>query len=104
MGFSILSILHSAYGNEQKAFELFERAYIPNKKPPYGVLSESRDRANPYFATGAGGLLQIVLNGFGGLRVTDDGIRQKASPLLPKKWDKLIIKGVGLSKESYTIK
>jgi len=103
MGFSILSILHASFGNEEKAFELFERLYMPNKKAPFGVLSESKNRANPYFATGAGGLLQIIINGFGGLRITDNGVEQKADPLLPSKWNRLTIKGVGVDKRSYSI-
>ena len=49
---------------------------------------------NPYFATGAGGMLQAVLNGFGGLDITDAGIVQLKTKL-PKKWKSLTIKGVG---------
>ena len=103
MGNAILSILYSRLGDAEEAYRLFKKSYLPNKRPPFGVLSESPSSNNPYFATGAGGLLQAVLFGFGGLELTDEGIRQ-GRPLLPKAWKKLIIKGVGVNKEDIIIK
>lgn len=38
-------------------------------------------------------MLQAVLNGFGGLDITDNGIIQLKTKL-PKKWKSLTIKGV----------
>ena len=103
MGNSILSILHARLGDRTKAYELFKKSYMPNKRPPFGVLSESAFSDNPYFATGAGGLLQVVLSGFGGLQFTEDGIIQRET-MLPKEWKSLTIKGIGLNKETYVIK
>ena len=102
MGNSILSILYASLGNKKKAYALFKKSYMPNKRPPFGVLSESAFSNNPYFATGAGGLLQVVLNGFGGLRITDSGVVQK-EVLLPDKWKSLTIKGVGPDKKSFVV-
>jgi len=102
MGYSILSILHSRLGNKKKAFELFKRAYLPNKRPPFGALSESATGNNPYFATGAGGMLQAVIFGFGGLQITGKGLEQ-VKPCLPKQWKSLTIKGVGPGKETYYV-
>ncbi len=102
MGYSVLSILHARLGNSKKAFDLFQKAYIPNKRPPFGVLSESATGDNPYFATGAGGMLQAVIFGFGGLELTNSGIIQ-GRPCLPKQWKSLTIKGVGPNKKTYYI-
>jgi len=102
MGYSILSILHSRLGNRKKAFELFQRAYLPNKRPPFGALSESATSNNPYFATGAGGMLQAVIFGFGGLEITNNGLVQ-TSPCLPAQWKSLTIKGVGPEHKTFTI-
>lgn len=102
MGNSISSILYSQLGDAEKAYELFKKCYIPHKCPPFGVLSESAGGNNPYFATGAGGMLQVVLNGFGGLRITDKGITQ-VKTTLPKKWKKLTITGVGPEKKTYVV-
>lgn len=102
MSHSVLAILHARLGDSEKAFELFKRAYEPNKRAPFGALSESAMSNNPYFSTGAGGMLQAVLFGFGGLHLTDEGIIQK-EPVLPKQWRKLIVKGIGKQKETFII-
>ena len=103
MGNSILSIIYARLGDRDRAYELFKRSYIPNKRPPFGVLSESAFVNNPYFATGAGGMLQAVLSGFAGLHFTDEGLVQ-GKTILPKEWKSLTIKGVGPEKRTYIIK
>jgi len=93
MGFCVLATLYAQLGNPDKAYEIFTKSYRPNAVPPFGVLSETVGGTNPYFATGAGGLLQSVLSGFGGLRITDDGLTQTEQHL-PKKWRSLEIRGI----------
>ena len=95
MGSSILSVLYSRLGDTDRAYELFRRSYEPNKRPPYGVLSESASSSNPYFATGAGGMLQAAIFGFAGIDITDDGI-VCGTPHLPSAWKSLTIKGQGI--------
>jgi trehalose/maltose hydrolase-like predicted phosphorylase len=102
MGYSVLSVINARLGNRERAFELFKKAYIPNKRPPFGALAESAFSNNPYFATGAGGMLQAVIFGFAGLHITDHGIEQMR-PCLPKGWTRLQIKGVGPEKKTFTI-
>ena len=70
MGAAILATLYSRLGEMDKAYELFTDSYRPNEVPPFGVLAETAGGTNPYFATGAGGMLQSVLFGFGGLEIT----------------------------------
>lgn len=100
MGLSVLSVIYARMGNSEKAFDLFKRSYIPNKRAPFGALAESATSNNPYFATGAGGLLQAVIFGFGGLHFTEAGIIE-TKHCLPKSWSKLIIKGVGPQKKTF---
>lgn len=102
MGSAILSILHARLGDAEEAYRLFKKSYIPNRRPPFGVLSESPASNNLYFATGAGGMLQAVLYGFGGLELTDNGVEQR-TPVLPKAWKSLTIKGVGMEKKDIII-
>jgi trehalose/maltose hydrolase-like predicted phosphorylase len=94
MTFSVFSVLYARLGNAEKAFEMFQRSYQPNKRAPFGVLAESAVSDNPYFATGAGGMLQAVLCGFAGLELTDEGISQR-KPCLPAHWKSIKITGVG---------
>ncbi|MBL7858252.1 MAG: glycoside hydrolase family 65 protein [Cyclobacteriaceae bacterium] len=103
MGNSALATLYAKIGNPDKAYELLIKCYTPNEVPPFGVLAETAGGTNPYFATGAGGMLQAVIFGLGGLKITDQGIiQQKAT--LPKKWKSLQLKGVGVEKRDFVVK
>ena len=102
MGGAILTVLYSRLGDHEKAYEMFKKSYKPNELPPFGVLAETAGGTNPYFATGAGGMLQSVIFGIGGLDIGDQGIFAKSSQL-PKAWKKLTITGVGKDDKTYSI-
>ena len=102
MGAAILAILYNRLGESTKAAEIFANSYKPNEVPPFGVISETAGGTNPYFATGAGGMLQAVLTGFGGLDISTNGITQRPSTL-PKGWQKLILKGVGPQDQTFEV-
>ena len=102
MGFAILSILHNRLGNSKKAAKIFANSYKPNELPPFAVIAETANGTNPYFATGAGGMLQAVLAGFGGLDITDEGIIQLDTKI-PPEWERLVIKGVGTENKTFVI-
>jgi len=96
----VFSLLHSRLGNSDKAYFWFKDAYIPNLNPPFRVIAETKAGTNPYFATGAGGILQSVIMGFGGIDITPQGIRQIKSAL-PKNWKSLTLTGVGPDKKTF---
>ena len=102
MGQSVFAVIYARLGNAKEAFRLFKRSYEPNKRPPFGALAEAATSNNPYFATGAGGMLQVVLFGFGGLDITDNGIIQR-NPILPKEWKSLTLKGIGPKRKTFVI-
>lgn len=81
MSYSVYCVQYARMGEADKAYEMFRRCYEPNLRKPFGVISETPTSNNPYFMTGAGGLLQAVLNGFCGLQITDEGIVQLPSVL-----------------------
>jgi trehalose/maltose hydrolase-like predicted phosphorylase len=99
----VFALLYARLGNGQKAYHWFKDAYEPNLLPPFRVIAETKGGTNPYFATGAGGILQAVIMGFGGLEITPSGIKQVKS-VLPPGWKSLVITGVGPQKKSFTIK
>jgi len=101
MAHGILAVLYARLGDKEKAYEHFVKAYLPNSRPPFGVFSESANSNNPYFATGAGAMLQAVIFGFGGVEQTDEGLRYTKG-LLPKTWKSLKI--IGLGNDNKTIK
>ena len=103
MGFSVLATLHARLGNTEKAYSIYKKSYMDNEVPPFAVISETAGGTNPYFATGAGGVLQVVLGGFGGLNITDEGIVQQKSKL-PKAWNGLKLTGLGREKVDFEVK
>jgi len=62
---------------ENKQFEranaLFKRSYA-NTHPPFYVWSEIPRGGGTNFITGAGGFIQGVINGYGGLRIRENDI------------------------------
>ncbi len=99
---AVFALLYARLGQGDTAYHFFKDAYIPNLNPPFRVIAETKGGTNPYFATGAGGILQALLMGFGGLDITSSGIVQIPSKL-PAGWKKLTITGVGLDKKNYSV-
>ena len=100
---AIFSILYERLGMPDKALRVLKQGYTPNLRPPFGVIAETATGNNPYFATGAGGVLQALLNGFGGLEITDNGISQLPTRL-PTGWRSLRITGIGPAHLNFTVK
>ena len=98
----IFALLYSRLGNADKAKLWFKDAYEPNLLPPFRVIAETKGGTNPYFATGAGGVLQAVMMGFGGLNITPTGITQSKSTL-PTGWQSVKITGVGVGRKTYSM-
>jgi trehalose/maltose hydrolase-like predicted phosphorylase len=99
---AVFTTLYARLGDADKAYHWFQDAYIPNLNPPFRVIAETKGGTNPYFATGAGGIVQSLLMGFGGLEITPKGIIQIKS-VLPKHWKSLTIKGVGSTKKTFAV-
>jgi trehalose/maltose hydrolase-like predicted phosphorylase len=99
---AIFTLLYARLGEGAKAYKFFKEGYTPNLNPPFRVLAETKGGTNPYFATGAGGIVQAVLMGFGGLEITPKGIVQVPSAL-PGQWKSLTITGVGPEKKIFTV-
>ncbi len=99
---AIFSLLYARLGDKSNAYYWFKEAYIPNLNPPFRVIAETKGGTNPYFATGAGGVLQSMLMGFGGLSITPQGIVQK-NALMPDEWKKITITGVGPDRKTFEV-
>ena len=97
---AIFALLYSRLGDGDKAYHFFKDAFIPNLNPPFRVIAETKGGTNPYFATGAGGILQSVLMGFGGLDITSKGIVQIKSKL-PSEWKSITLTGIGVDKKTF---
>ena len=100
---AVFTTLYARLGEGEKAYHWFKDAYQPNLLPPFRVIAETKGGTNPYFATGAGGILQSLLMGFGGLDITPKGLVQLKSAL-PGHWKSLTITGAGRDKKTYIVK
>ena len=100
---AVFTTLYARIGNPEKAYHWFKESYEPNLNPPFRVIAETKGGTNPYFATGAGGVIQSLLMGFGGLDITSTGIVQLKTSL-PKQWKSLTLTGVGTQKKTFTVK
>ena len=101
---AIFSLLYSRLGDGEEAYRWFKEAYVENLLPPFRVMAETKGGTNPYFITGAGGLLQTVLMGFAGLDISPEGGIRKVKSVMPPHWTKLTVTGVGPDKRTYTVK
>lgn len=121
---SITALLYARLGDGAKAHHFFQEAYLPNLAPPFRTMAEFRagpvvpaagtgvnstiasyfvtSAVNPYFMTGAAGVLEATLMGFGGLNITPTGFVQLKSAL-PPTWKSLKITGVGTGRRTYTV-
>lgn len=103
MTHAIFSILYERLGSPEKAYKTLKEGYTPNLRPPFGVMAETATGNNPYFATGAGGIIQALLNGFGGLDITPAGIIQLKTSL-PSGWHSLKLTGIGPARKNYEVR
>ena len=90
MSDALFALLYARLVDAEKALHHFHEGYDEYLCPPFRQMAEEKNGHNPYFLTGAGGLLQAVMMGFAGYEITDDGIRQDTI-LLPKGWQRLSI-------------
>lgn len=100
---AVFTTLYARLGEGEKAYHWFKDAYLPNLNPPFRVIAETKGGTNPYFATGAGGILQSLLMGFGGIEITPKGLVQLKTAL-PGHWKSLTITGAGAEKKTYIVR
>lgn len=81
LSLSTHSILANDLGNHQLAYSLFTRAAQIDLGPNMKSSNEG------IHAAALGGIWQCIINGFGGVRFVNDGIR--IVPCLPKTWKSL---------------
>ena len=92
---AIFALLYSRLGNVKNANYWFKESYEHHLLPPFRVMAETKGGTNPYFITGAGGILQSIIMGFAGVTIENDGSIKQEESSMPSHWNKLIIKGVG---------
>lgn len=90
--------------DEVKADEYFNRSYSLYTREPFNVWSESIPGmpAAGNFITGAGGFLQSVINGYGGVRLHFDHL-QITKSFVPQGSNNLELKGISYLKNVFSL-
>ncbi|XP_050101550.1 protein-glucosylgalactosylhydroxylysine glucosidase-like isoform X2 [Anopheles aquasalis] len=100
MTWAMHSVNHLDLGEVEQAAINFNRSYQPYIRGPFQIWYELQqpDRGAQNFLTGAGGFLQSVLFGYGGVRLHLNRLElhpgTAGTPVLPPGSRQLIIKGV----------
>ncbi|CAF3541630.1 unnamed protein product [Rotaria sp. Silwood1] len=95
MTWSMHSIGFIELGDFDKAEQLFRRSYETYVRSPFNVWTEAQSGVGAVnFITGAGGFLQAVLFGYGGIRLTLDQLEFKPRGHLPNQVTKFIFHGL----------
>ena len=82
-------------GEEAKAAEQFNRSYAPYVRPPFNIWTEVQNGVGAVnFVTGAGGFLQAIVSGYGGVRIKPDALEFKLPGFLPPTVDEMEIDGI----------
>lgn len=97
---AIFALLYSRLGKTKEAYHWFKDSYESNLLPPFRVIAETKGGTNPYFITGAGGILQAVIMGFAGVDFDVNGEIYQRSSVMPSHWKSLTIKGIGKDKKT----
>lgn len=92
MTYAIHAILAAADGDRALLSDYLRRSYEHNLRPPFLSFSETPDQDYCTFVTGAGGLLQALIYGCCGARLTDEGLAFPHAPLLPDGWARLAVR------------
>ena len=92
MTYSIFTILYSRLNDSVNAYKNFKESFTDNLREPFNVFAETKDGNNPYFMTGAGGVIQSLAFGFGGYDITENGL-VKIQTAIPVEWKSVTIKG-----------
>jgi protein-glucosylgalactosylhydroxylysine glucosidase len=92
MTYSIFTTLYSRLLDADNAYKYFKESHQDYLRQPFNVFTEGKWGDNPYFLTGAGGVIQSMVFGFGGYDITEDGIK-RIKTVIPKEWKSVTIKG-----------
>ena len=84
-------IVDCELGRAERAWDSFLRL-LPHFRQPYLLASESPLNETISFLTGLGGLLQLALMGFAGIRIHEEGLL--VQPCLPAQIGRLAIHGL----------
>lgn len=100
MSFSVLALQYARLAKAIKLMNCLCKVSVLIQLLQFGVNFRGCRRYESLFCNWCGRTFTNCYNGFCGLEVTDNGIKQLFSKL-PKHWKKLTITGVGPDRKTY---
>jgi len=91
MTHAIFALLYNRLGDSKNSYKWFKYSFANNQLKPFNVLAETQFGSNPYFLTGAGGIIQSVIFGYAGIDITDQGV-VKVQTVIPDEWSRVVVK------------
>ena len=98
------SIVACELGDGELAYRLFLETMRSYAKPPFYAMSETPGNNRFTFLTAEGALLQQVIFGFMGLRLSSDGLSPRFRPILPPDRQSLELRGINLNGKRRTVR
>lgn len=99
---TIYPVVAAEVGDRAIIDDCLVRSYKPYLKPPFNVLNEGTRGESINFVTGAGFLQQFVF-GYTGLRLSEEGVAPKFTPVLPSGIKKLVIRNATIRGKRYDL-
>ena len=100
---SMHALIAARLGKATDAETYFRESYRPFVRGAFLLFSEKRSLDRCVFTTGAGGVLQSVIYGFGGVDFDRWDAVPKAPVALPASWKSLTLRGVSYKGKRYTV-
>ena len=95
MTWGVFAINWMDLGDQVKADDLFNRSYASYVREPFKIWTEVQSGVGAVnFVTGAGGFLQAVLSGYGGIRVKPEALEFNFPGYLPPSVDVMDFDGI----------
>jgi trehalose/maltose hydrolase-like predicted phosphorylase len=101
MGVAIDAVVDCHLGRPESAWHSLGQL-MPHLHEPYLWVTEAPDNENGCFLTGIGGLLQLVMQGFAGVSITDSE-EMEITPCLPQAITRLTVHGLCHVGQSHTL-
>ena len=100
---SVHALIQARLGRAKEADDALRNSYRPFVRGPFLLFSEKRTMDRTVFTTAAGGVLQAVYYGFGGLDWAHWSDVTAGKPTLPPSWKKLTVSGIAYRGKRWTL-
>jgi hypothetical protein len=103
MTVTLYPIVAAEVGDRALVDTLLPLSYRDHLRPPFDVLAETPRNDAVNFLTGAGGMLQQVVYGYTGLRLSEEGLVSAFRPALPSRIHRLLLRNLSVRGRKYDV-